>query len=178
GAVRVFGDVVVQGLVERIAGRVVRVGEPERSPAPAELACERVDASRIGANEVPRHDPTGDADHARVGQAARVRRAVDSVAARAAAVAEQRTARLLLRSLLRAARGVGAQVGSEEILAVEELLAARGLGVVDVLGARRIARARERRRLDRLDARAEVLEAATLLLDPGSGAGRDLGTRA
>src|SRR5439155_14416171 len=110
--VRLFCYVVIQDLVGRVARRVVRIGEPERSPAPAELARESVDASRIGANEVPRHDTTGDANHALVGQAARVRRAVDSMAARAAAVAEERAARLLLRRLLRAALGVSAQVGS------------------------------------------------------------------
>src|SRR5439155_5120434 len=114
--------------------------------APAELARESVDASRIGANEVPRHDPAGDADHARVGQAARVGRAVDAVAARAAPVAEERAARLLLRCLPRAALGVGAQVGPEEVLAVEELLAVRGPGGGDVLSARRNARARDRPR--------------------------------
>src|SRR5439155_17085382 len=106
-----------------------------------------------------------------------VRRAVNAVAARAAAVAEQRPARLLLRSLLRAARGVGAQVRAEEILAVEELLAVRGPGTVDVPRARRVARARERRRLDRLDERADVLEVALLALDPGAAAGRALGVR-
>src|SRR5439155_8155237 len=152
-------------------------GEPECSPAPAQLARERIDASRIGAHEIPRHDPTGDADHARVGQAAGVRRAVDAVAARAAAVPEQRAARLLLRSLLHAARSVGAQVGSEEVLAMEELLAVRGPGGVDVLRAHGIDRARECRRLDRLDERADVLEVALLPLDPGAAAWRVLRVR-
>src|SRR5207247_9275668 len=57
------------------------------------------------------------------------------------------------------------------------LSTARALGVADGLRARRIAGARERRRLDRLDERADILEVALLALDPDAAAGRALGVR-